>query len=64
MALTIIILNVDNSFTEIVDVDTVWLYQDYSEADVELLCLFRISVLRNIYSETAATIWNIAAHSS
>ena len=51
--LTIIVLNVDNSFTEIVDVDTLWLHQGHTEADIELLCWFRITVLCDIYPEAS-----------
>ena len=64
MVLTITILNVDNSFTESVDADTFWLYWDYSEADVELLCWFSNTVLCDIYSETAGTVKSIVAHHS
>ena len=55
--LTVIFLNGDDSFTLINgDVDTLWLYFVHNKADCKVLCWLRITVIYNIYSETASTI--------
>ena len=51
--LTIIVLNVDNSFTEIVDVDTLWLHQGHTEADIELLSWLWVIILFDCYPKTS-----------
>ena len=53
MALTVIFLNDDDSFTSISgDVDMLWLYLVYFKADCKVLCWFRITVIDNSYPET------------
>ena len=57
MALTVIFLNDDDSFTLINgDVDTLWLYLVHNHADCKVLCWFRITVIYNNYSETTSII--------
>ena len=55
MALTVIFLNDDDSFTLINgDVDTLWLYPVHNKADCKVLFWLRITVIYNNYSETTS----------
>ena len=57
VALTVIFLNGDDSFTLItVDVDTLWLGPIHSKTDCKVFCWFRITVIYNNYPETTCIV--------
>ena len=65
MALTVIFLNGDDSFTLINgDVDTVRLRPVHNKADCKVFCWFRITILGDNYPEASARIRSIVVHCS